>query len=78
MSKTNLELQLKFLAQLDDALGDALSRYNTNGEEKVDELNYMREEVMRARKVVACRLDNDKVSSVKKKTSADFHSLAAQ
>ena len=78
MSTINLELQLKFLAQLDDALGDALSRYNADGDDKVEELNYMREEVMRARKVVACRLDNDRVSGVQKKASMDFHSLAAQ
>jgi hypothetical protein len=78
MSKINLELQLKFLAQLDEALGDALSRYSPDSDEKVEELNYMREEVMRARKVVACRLDNDRVSSVQKKASMDYHSLAAQ
>lgn len=78
MSKINLELQLKFLSQLDAALGDALSRYDTKGDEKVEELNYMREEVTRARKVVACRLDNDRVSSVKQKTSTDYQSLAAQ
>ena len=78
MSKINLELQLKFLSQLDDALGDALSRYNKNSDEKVEELNYMREEVTRARKVVACRLDNDRVSSVRKKASDDYQSIAAQ
>ena len=78
MSKVNLELQLKFLSQLDDALGDALSRYNTDTDDKAEELNYMREEVLRARKVVACRLDNDRVSTVVKKASVDFQSLAAQ
>ncbi len=78
MSKINLELQLKFLSQLDAALNDALSRYVANGDDKVEELNYMREEVTRARKVVSCRLDNDRVSTVKQKTSTDYHSIAAQ
>lgn len=78
MSKINLELQLKFLAQLDAALGDALTRHDKDNDDKVEELHYMREEVMRARKVVACRLDNDKVSSLQRKATENYHSIAAQ
>lgn len=78
MSKINLELQLKFLSQLDEALGDALSRYNADSDDKVEELNYMREEVLRARKVVACRLDGDMVGNVRGKLSANYQDIAAQ
>lgn len=55
----NLELQLKFLNELNDALADALGRYHDEGPEKLAELKYMQQEVARARRVIAERMDQD-------------------
>ncbi|PCI64060.1 MAG: hypothetical protein COB37_02565 [Kordiimonadales bacterium] len=55
MPTVNLELQMKFLRELDDALTDALGRYAGDGEEKLAELKYMKNEVIRARRIIAER-----------------------
>lgn len=59
----NLELQLKFLNELNDALADALGRYHDEGPEKLAELKYMQQEVARARRVIAERMDGDETRS---------------
>ncbi|WP_417450449.1 hypothetical protein [Kordiimonas sp.] len=66
MPTVNLELQLKFLNELDTALAEALGRYSGEGAEKLAELEYMQREVTRARRVINDRLtvtDNDKSSA---------------
>ena len=55
MSNVNLDLQLKFLDQLEDALAEAMQRYADKGESKLSELAYMQREVDRARRIVASR-----------------------
>jgi hypothetical protein len=59
MPTVNLELQIKFLRELDEALTDALSRYSDDGAEKLAELTYMKSEVIRARRIIAERLEAD-------------------
>ncbi|RMB01520.1 hypothetical protein [Eilatimonas milleporae] len=54
----NLELQLKFLSDLEEALADALTRYAEESPEKKAELEYMKREVDRARRIVADRMDS--------------------
>ncbi len=56
MPTVDLDLQLKFLNELDEALSDALHRYDDDGPEKLAELKYMRAEVTRARRIVAERM----------------------
>lgn len=55
MPTVNLELQLKFLNELESALADALGRYSGEGAEKLAELKYMQREVERAKRVIAER-----------------------
>ncbi len=57
MPTVNLELQLKFLNELDSALAEALGRYNDEGPDKLAELEYMQREVTRARRVINDRLE---------------------
>ncbi|SDD42752.1 MULTISPECIES: hypothetical protein [Kordiimonas] len=59
MPTVNLELQMKFLTELNEALTDALDRYADEGADKLAELNYMKQEVARARLVIAERMDHD-------------------
>ena len=56
MPTINLEIQLKFLNELNEALTDALSRYAGEGEDKLAELTYMKQEVVRARRVITERM----------------------
>jgi len=56
MPTVNLELQMKFLQELEDALSDALGRYSDDGAEKLAELKYMQSEVLRARRIISERL----------------------
>ncbi len=56
MPTVNLELQMKFLSELDDALGDALGRYSDDPDEKLAELEYMKCEIARARRIIANRM----------------------
>lgn len=56
MPTVNLELQMKFLKELDEALADALTRYGDDGEEKIAELKYMKNEVGRACRIIAERM----------------------
>lgn len=60
MPKVNLELQLKFLNELEDALMDALSQYAGEGAGKLAELKYMQREVERAKRVIAERQSQQK------------------
>lgn len=60
MPTVNLELQLKFLNELETALEDALTRYAGDGAEKLDELTYMQREVQRAKRVIAERKQSEK------------------
>ncbi len=57
MPTVNLELQMKFLRELDEALTDALGRYSDDGAEKLEELKYMKNEVLRARRIISERID---------------------
>ena len=59
MPTVNLELQMKFLCELDEALTDALNRYVDDGAEKLAELKYMKSEVIRARRIISERMEND-------------------
>lgn len=59
MPSINLELQLKFLNELDEALKDALGRYSDEGAEKLAELEYMQREVLRARRIIAERVSTE-------------------
>lgn len=59
MPTVDLDLQLKFLNELETALADALSRYSDDGEDKLAELTYMQNEVKRAKRVIAERMDTD-------------------
>jgi hypothetical protein len=59
MPTVNLELQLKFLSELESALADALSRYSGEGAEKLAELKYMQREVERAKRVIADRREDE-------------------
>lgn len=59
MPTVNLDLQLKFLVELETALEDALAKYSGEGAEKLAELNYMREEVLRAKRVIAERKERE-------------------
>ncbi len=74
----NLELQLKFLNELNDALADALGRYHDEGPEKLAELKYMQQEVARARRVIAERMDDDegRTSSRSRIRHDDFQEAA--
>jgi len=56
MPTVNLELQMKFLRELDEALSDALGRYSDDGAEKLAELKYMKSEVVRARRIISERM----------------------
>jgi len=82
MPTVNLELQMKFLRELDEALTDALSRYNDEGPEKLAELKYMRSEVHRAQRIITERMDepkSDKPKSGKRSAarySEDFREAA--
>ncbi|MFC4346256.1 hypothetical protein ACFO5Q_00165 [Kordiimonas lipolytica] len=59
MPTVNLELQMKFLTELNEALTEALDRYADEGADKLAELNYMKQEVARARLVIAERMDDE-------------------
>ena len=59
MPKVNLDLQLKFLSELESALTDALGRYADERDEKLAELAYMQKEVRRAKRVISERRDSD-------------------
>ena len=59
MPKVNLDLQLKFLSELESALTDAIGRYADESDEKLTELAYMQKEVRRAKRVISERMDND-------------------
>ncbi len=62
MTKVNLELQLKFLDQLEDALAEAMERYAEKGEARLSELTYMQQEVLRARRIVSDRIVDERPS----------------
>lgn len=55
----NLELQLKFLDQLQGAVTDALSRFEDVEADKLEALEYMDREVRRAKRIVNKRLAVD-------------------
>lgn len=59
MPRVNLELQMKFLMELDEALKDALGRYEGEGEEKLAELEYMKKEVSRAQRIISDRISRE-------------------
>ena len=77
MPTVNLELQMKFLAELDEALTDALGRYADDGADKLSELKYMKSEVTRARRIVAERLETaDNETREKRFTNNDVREAA--
>lgn len=59
MPTVNLDLQLKFLNELETALADALGRYSDESDEKLAELTYMQKEVQRAKRVISERLETE-------------------
>ena len=59
MPKVNLEIQMKFLTELDEALTDALGRYADDGAEKLAELEYMKKEVVRAQRIITERITDE-------------------
>lgn len=59
MPRVNLELQMKFLMELDEALKDALGRYEEEGAEKLAELEYMKKEVSRAQRIISERMSRE-------------------
>lgn len=63
MPTVNLELQLKFLRDLDVALDDALVQYRDVSPDKLGELSYMKQEVERAKSVVGRRLSETKADA---------------
>ncbi len=80
MPKVNLELQMKFLSELDEALKEALGRYADDGAEKLAELEYMKSEVTRARRIIASRMKGEgRVSRPKRQSAiqADIYREAA-
>ncbi|WND03311.1 hypothetical protein QGN29_02870 [Temperatibacter marinus] len=70
MSAVDLNLQLKFLNELEDALADALKRYSEETPEKVAELKYMKGEVDRARRIVSERMVEESVDRSPSRRSA--------
>jgi len=56
--KVNLELQMKFLDQLQSAVTDALERFDNADRKKVAELEYIDKEVQRARRIVSTRIED--------------------
>jgi len=77
MPTVNLELQIKFLQELDDALSDALGRYSDDGAEKLAELKYMQSEVLRARRIISERLETgEKPARRAARISDDFREAA--
>ena len=78
MPTVNLELQLKFLNELDTALAEALDRYESDGPEKLAELEYMQREVVRARRVINERLQRrDPDTAVRSRRDTDSYREAA-
>lgn len=79
MPTVNLELQLKFLNELDSALAEALGRYNDESPEKLAELEYMQREVTRARRVINDRLEHtdEKKGRVRRQHADDLYREAA-
>jgi len=77
MPTVNLELQMKFLSELDEALTDALNRYNDDGAEKLTELKYMKSEVIRARRIISERLDDKQDDKRGSDRTADKYREAA-
>ncbi|WP_417458415.1 hypothetical protein [Kordiimonas sp.] len=80
MPTVNLELQLKFLNELDTALADALGRYSDESADKLAELEYMQREVTRARRVINDRLKvnaDREAPAVRKSRSAGLFQEAA-
>ncbi len=71
MPKVNLELQMKFLAELDEALKDALGRYADDGADKLAELEYMKKEVVRAQRIISERMDREDTVSSRKSSYRD-------
>ena len=73
MSAINLELQLKFLNDLEAALEDALVRYGSEEEAKLAELKLVRGEVDNARRVVAARLAREARQTPKATAAGSGH-----
>ncbi|MFC3050616.1 hypothetical protein [Kordiimonas pumila] len=79
MPNVNLDLQLKFLTELDEALTEALARYSEDGAEKLAELTYMKKEVTRARRIISERMEAaaTKVKRASRYQAENFGATAA-
>lgn len=77
MPTVNLELQMKFLQELDEALTDALGRYSDDGAEKLAELKYMKSEVIRARRIISERLETSETPEPRASRYAEEYREAA-
>ncbi len=63
MSLSNLELHIDFLEQMEDAVENAIARYEAVDDADMVELYEMRKEVLEAKKAVQNRLANEALSS---------------
>ena len=72
MPIVDLELQLKFLQQLEGALSDAMVKYEDADVSKKNELEYMKREVDRAQAVVANKIAVTKKEESSFKRTADY------
>ncbi len=75
MPTVNLDLQLKFLVELETVLEDALARYSGEGAEKLAELKYMQREVHRAKRVIAQRAKSEEKPR-RQYAAADYQEVA--
>ena len=75
MPTVNLDLQLKFLIELETALADALACYAGEGAEKLAELQYMQREVQRAKRVIALRVKSEAKPS-RQYATAEYQEVA--
>jgi len=76
MPKVNLELQMKFLKELNEALEDALGRYASDGPDKLAELEYMKKEVVRARRIISERMDREETTGKSAFQTEAYHEAA--
>ncbi len=70
MTNVNFNIQLRFLTELEEALGEALTEYADEPPEKRAELTYMRAEVLRAQRMV-----RDKMGKQNKEDACQSHSV---
>ena len=78
MPTVNLELQLKFLRDLDVALDDALVQYRDVSPDKLGELSYMKQEVERAKSVIGRRLSETKLEATSRTERSEASEISGR